>query len=169
MARRVSIGAGASSPFVVSAAGYDAIGANFQRIIFSADQTPFRLMATGIIAGIAPPELGQGLNQKQDPFQYNFDGRYPVVLVATQNEAYLGSGGEPIAAGPISPPYIAVNNTESSGINYYQSGAGLVVLNDGRVFGLNGNEKFQIATPYGPKLIDRPPVRIYYAIMRNLG
>lgn len=168
MARRVSIGQGATSPFVVSAAGYDAIGANFQRTIFSADQTPFRLMAKGIIAGIAPPELGQGLNHKQGSIQYSFGGRYPVVLVATQNEAYQGNGG-PIAAGPISPPYIGVNNTESDGFFYHQDGAGLVVRNDGYLFGLNGNEKFRISTPTGAILVNRPPVRIYYAIMRNLG
>lgn len=168
MVRRVVIGEGASSPFVVSVSGYDAASANFQRTIFSADQMPFRLMAKGIISSVPPAELGQGLNQKQGSIRYSFGGRYPVVLVATQNEAYEGNGG-PIAAGPISSPYIAVNNTRSNGFFYYQSGAGLVVRNDGWLYGLNANEKFQIATPNGPILVRRPPVRIYYAIMKNLG
>lgn len=169
MARRVTVGEGASSPFVVAASGYDAISANFQRIIFSADQMPFRLMATGYISGVAPPDLGMGIVSQQGAIQYSFGGKYPVVLVATQDEAYEGNGGH-IDAGPITPPFMAVDNVKGSGgIFYRQYGRGLVVLNDGRVYGMNANEKFQISTPNGPILVNRPPVTVYYAIMKNLG
>ena len=168
--RRVAIGDnGSGSPFVVSVDGYDAIGANFQRLLFDADQTPFRLMTTGLITGVSPPATGAGINDKQGSVQYTFPGgRYPVVLVAGRNEAYEGNGGS-VAAGDITPPYIKISNYKPNSFNYRQNGYGLLVQNDGRLFGLNANEVFSISTPTGAKSVPTPPVTIYYAIMQNMG
>jgi hypothetical protein len=164
MARRVSIGQSGMSPFVVSMGGYDAIGSNFQRQIFNADQSPFRLLSRNLISDVPPPEIGDGLNDKSVSVGGFPGGKYPVVLVAGRKQAYQGNGG-PVAATDISPPYVDIQG----GSSYRGDGYGLVVQTNGTLIGLNANEKFYIYPPGGQIYVNQPPITIYYAIMQNMG
>lgn len=57
MARRLIIGPGASSPFLVSDTGYDAATAGFVNLIFNGNQPPLRVWGTGYVT-IAPSPAG---------------------------------------------------------------------------------------------------------------
>jgi hypothetical protein len=64
MARRVIFDSSAASPLRISVAGVDAAGAEFNNLIFDANQSPLRLAGTGylLIDGISRDEFEFGRN-----------------------------------------------------------------------------------------------------------
>lgn len=66
MARRVIFDSSAASPLRISVAGVDAAGAEFNNLIFDANQSPLRLAGTGylLIDGVNRDEFEHGRNAR---------------------------------------------------------------------------------------------------------
>lgn len=85
MARRVIIDSTAASPLRISVAGVDAAGAEFNNLIFDANQSPLRLWATGwgSIAGMTWNERLAGKNVNESTLASGFttpSGTTPIFM-----------------------------------------------------------------------------------------
>jgi len=85
MARRVIIDSTAASPLRISVAGVDAAGAEFNNLIFDANQSPLRLWATGwgSVAGISWNERLGGKNVNETTLAAGFTtppGTTPIFM-----------------------------------------------------------------------------------------
>ena len=145
MAHRVVIDSSAASPFRVGVAGVDAATAEFNDLIFDANQPPLRLWGTGFIdvAGFSFNQHSGGQNMVEGT---------PAAVVS------VPSG--------LSPVFLTVVRNQSSNPNN-------LVSSPGSNFGGGGvcsNFFVPVNYQFGPpSLPDNPGPSIYvnYAIMKN--
>lgn len=152
MTRRVVIKSSSSSPFRISAAGVDALSAEFNDLIFDGNQPPLRLWISGYttVEGMSRDEYNGGQNIREGsgigPFTTP-SGTTPVFLV----NAKTSSAG--IDTGRVKLP------TFNSGLG---SGGGAIC--SGYFIGVS----FTLGFPATPSA--RPPFDyINYAIFRNFN
>lgn len=103
---RVRFDASAASPLRISVAGVDENGAEFNTLIFDANQSPLRLWANGYIniAGITDANFSGGQNVQEQASGVTFttpSGNPPAFLIMTKRSD--GPSGNP--QGALVTPY----------------------------------------------------------------
>lgn len=125
--KQVVFESGGGSPLRISASGVDADGAEFSDLLFDANQSPLRLLQTGMVAVsaiaygnlapaiIAPVVLNKAFPVGTSPLfccviRETWSGSGTVGQICTPRRLFGGGGGG------------AVSNTRFYGINFTQDG-----------------------------------------------
>jgi hypothetical protein len=160
MADRVVIDSNASSPLIVSVAGVDAEGAQFNNVIFNGNQPPLRLFGTSytLVAGISHSEYSFGKNVNEGPPTFLFtppSGTSPIFLVAIRNIIDANA--------PLTTPFMGIG---ASGGPTLATGAGGGVC--GPYF-CPANFEAALILPPGLPDADGDPVYVNFCIFKNVN
>jgi hypothetical protein len=158
MERRVAIGAGGASPFVVSSSG-DALSVGFENLIFNGNQQPLRLWNKGFVTVNPIPKLGPGglplpIVFRDDRYTYPTPTGSPVFIIAGKNA--FGSL-------PLQTPWHRVADPLSKGSS--QGFGGVISNSDKKFYGLNFSDPNNNTDQGYPAVVY--PTYINFCIFKN--